>query len=40
MATWNVRDRDGRRASTGVYLVFASREDGSESAVGKIAVIE
>ncbi len=40
MATWNVRDQDGRRASTGIYLVFASNEDGSESVVGKIAVIE
>lgn len=39
-ATWNVRDYKGRKASTGVYLVFASREDGTESMVGKIAVIE
>jgi hypothetical protein len=39
-ATWNVRDHRGRRASTGVYLVFAISEDGTESMVGKIAVIE
>ncbi|MBT1704562.1 two-component regulator propeller domain-containing protein [Chryseosolibacter indicus] len=39
-ATWNVRDYKGRRAATGVYLVFASKDDGSESMVGKIAVIE
>jgi len=35
MATWNVR-----KAATGVYLVFATSEDGKESVVGKIAVIE
>ena len=40
MATWNVRDQDGRHAATGIYLVFASDQDGSESVVGKIAVIE
>lgn len=40
MATWNVRDYNGRRAATGVYLVFASSQDGSENMVGKIAVIE
>lgn len=40
MATWNVRDQEGRRVSTGVYLVFASSTDGTESVVGKIAVIE
>jgi hypothetical protein len=39
-ATWNLRDYNGRRASTGIYLVFAATEDGSESAVGKIAVVE
>lgn len=39
-ATWNVRDLNGRRASTGIYLVFAATADGSESAVGKIAVVE
>jgi hypothetical protein len=39
-AAWNVRAQDGRRAATGVYLVFASSEDGTESVVGKIAVIE
>jgi ligand-binding sensor domain-containing protein len=39
-ASWNVRDNNGRRVSTGIYLVFAATIDGSESAVGKIAVIE
>jgi hypothetical protein len=39
-ATWNVRDANGRRAVTGIYLVFSATEDGSESVVGKIAVID
>jgi hypothetical protein len=38
-ATWNVRDYNGRRASTGMYLVIAVSRDASESIVGKIAVI-
>ena len=40
MASWNVRDLNGRRPPTGVYLVFARSEDGAETVVGKIAVIE
>ena len=39
-ATWNVQDYNGRRASTGIYLVFAATSDGSESEVGKIAVVD
>jgi ligand-binding sensor domain-containing protein len=39
-ASWNVRDYNGRRASPGIYIVFAATADGSESAVGKIAVVE
>lgn len=39
-ATWNVRDYNGQRATTGIYVVFAASPDGQESAVGKIAVIE
>lgn len=39
-ATWNARQLNGNRVSTGVYLVFATAEDGSERHVGKIAVIE
>jgi ligand-binding sensor domain-containing protein len=38
-ASWNVRDNRGRRASTGVYLVFSTSADGLESVVGKIAVV-
>lgn len=40
MATWHVRDHQGRRPATGIYLVFASSVDGSESVVGKVAVVE
>lgn len=38
-AAWNIRDYHGRRVSGGVYFVFSSRSDGSETFVGKIAVI-
>jgi ligand-binding sensor domain-containing protein len=38
-ASWNVRDHYGRRVPTGVFLVFAVTADGSESIVGKIAVV-
>jgi streptogramin lyase len=39
-ATWNVRDYNGNRASTGMYLMISTSQDGSESLVGKIAVID
>ncbi|HYG18713.1 MAG TPA: two-component regulator propeller domain-containing protein [Ohtaekwangia sp.] len=39
-ASWNVSDYNGRRASTGVYVVFCASPDGVESEVGKIAVID
>lgn len=38
-ATWNVRDYNGRRAATGMYLVIAISQDGLDSVVGKIAVV-
>ena len=38
-ATWNGRDLNGARVQTGVYLVFSSNRDGSETFVGKIVVI-
>ncbi len=38
-AAWNVRDYNGRRASTGIYLVFCISQDGLESMVGKIAIV-
>jgi ligand-binding sensor domain-containing protein len=38
-ASWNVRDYNGRRASTGVYIVYSATADGGEHVVGKIAVV-
>lgn len=38
-AAWNVRDYNGRRVATGMYLVFCIAQDGTESMVGKIAVV-
>ena len=40
MATWNVLDLNGERPNTGVYLVFSSTEDGSDTFVGKLAIIK
>ena len=40
MTSWNVRDHSGTRVPTGVYLIFAMGQDGRESIVGKVAVIE
>jgi hypothetical protein len=39
MATWNGRSFDGRKASTGVYLVFSGTADASDTHVAKILVI-
>ncbi|MCK5764643.1 MAG: hypothetical protein KAH26_01610 [Bacteroidales bacterium] len=39
-AVWNGRNFDGRKARPGVYLVFASNEDGSEQVVTKILIID
>ncbi|HEU5146218.1 MAG TPA: two-component regulator propeller domain-containing protein, partial [Chryseosolibacter sp.] len=39
-ASWNLRDHRGNRATTGVYLVFAISQDGRESVVGKVAIIQ
>ena len=38
--TWNGRDKNGRKVSTGVYFVFAAIEDGSSKMVTKIAIIK
>jgi len=38
-ATWNGTDFSGRRARSGIYLVFISNDDGSESIVTKIAFL-
>lgn len=39
-ASWNLQDINGRRPSTGVYIVFAVTEDGHDSAVAKIAFVD
>jgi hypothetical protein len=38
-AIWDGYNFDGKRAATGVYLVFVSNDDGSEKLVTKILVI-
>jgi ligand-binding sensor domain-containing protein len=38
-ATWDARDYNGNRAATGIYFVFSSSQDGDETFIGKIAVI-
>lgn len=38
-ATWHVRDYNGNRAASGMYLVIAISQDGLDSVVGKIAVV-
>jgi len=39
MARWNGRRFDGGRVATGVYLVFLSNDDGSQTKVTKILVV-
>lgn len=39
-ATWDGRDYNGRRATTGIYLILSSDSSGEETFVGKIAVID
>jgi hypothetical protein len=36
---WDLQNGKGQRAETGIYLVFCIAEDGSESFVGKVAVV-
>lgn len=38
-AVWNGKNFDGEKAKTGIYLVFASNEDGSETVVTKILIV-
>ncbi len=38
-AAWNIRDHNGRKAKTGVYLFFSSDNEGAETFVGKIAIV-
>jgi hypothetical protein len=39
-AVWNGKNFDGKKARPGVYLVFASISDGSETVVTKILIID
>lgn len=39
MATWNGRSFDGRKASTGVYLIFSGTDDASDTYVAKVLII-
>ncbi len=39
-AVWNVRDYTGRRAATGIYLIYASDAAGNQTLVSKMAVVE
>jgi hypothetical protein len=39
-AIWNGYNFDGRRASTGVYMVFISNDDGTEAMVTKILFVK
>jgi len=39
-ATWDLKTYNGKRVSTGVYLVFCSSSDGSQSRVTKMLVIK
>ncbi len=39
MATWNMKDVNGKEVSSGVYLIFSSSIDAEDAFVGKVAVI-
>ena len=39
-ATWDGNTLSGKRASTGIYLVFSASQDGSEHFIGKLAIIQ
>jgi hypothetical protein len=38
-ATWDLSTYNGRRVSTGVYLIFCANNEGSKSYVTKILVL-
>lgn len=40
MATWNLADFHGNKVASGVYVVYAVNQDGSETACGKILVVK
>jgi ligand-binding sensor domain-containing protein len=39
-ATWNGKNFDGKRPSTGVYLVFCTNDDGSKTYISKLLFIK
>lgn len=39
MATWDGRNFSGRKASTGVYLIFSGTDDASDTYVAKVLVV-
>lgn len=39
-AVWNAKNYNGQKARTGVYLIYSSSEDGTETYVAKVAVVE
>lgn len=38
-ANWNGRSFDGRKAASGVYLIFTSNEEGTDSFVSKLLIV-
>ena len=38
-ASWNLLNHRGEKVPSGVYLIFTAKQDGSESLVGKVAVV-
>ncbi len=39
-AVWNGNDYNGRRAASGVYLVYSSQKDGTKAVVAKILIVK
>src|SRR5690606_28412962 len=39
-AVWNGRDYTGRRPQSGVYLIFSTNNDGSQTYAGKLVFME
>jgi hypothetical protein len=39
-ASWNLRDYNNVKAQTGIYLIFSTNADGTQTLVSKIAVVE
>ena len=38
-AIWDGKDYNGRKAATGVYLIFSANEDGSDTNVAKVMIV-